>query len=108
LYHPETDINHLTSPLVHIGTTLLLVFSAMFISLISCDLGFLLEITVIGIHVGGFRCNRARIHITSGLLPSISRWSPPFAQKVTQRMLDRIRYHHHDSLYHFIDFQVHE
>jgi sodium-coupled neutral amino acid transporter 11 len=46
LYHPEADINHLTSPWVHIGTTLLLVFSAMFISLVSCDLGFLLEITV--------------------------------------------------------------
>lgn len=54
LYPPNSDLSRLTSPMVHIMTTVALVFSAMFIALTTCDLGFMLELTVYHLNKGGF------------------------------------------------------
>jgi solute carrier family 38 (sodium-coupled neutral amino acid transporter), member 11 len=72
MYHPEIDINHLTSPIIHIGTTLILVFSAMLISLASCDLGFMLELT------GGFAATMLAFILPAACYLKLSRgtiWS---------------------------------
>jgi sodium-coupled neutral amino acid transporter 11 len=48
LYHPSVDLTKEATELAHVTTTLVLVLSAMFIALSTCDLGFVLELT------GGF------------------------------------------------------
>jgi solute carrier family 38 (sodium-coupled neutral amino acid transporter), member 11 len=46
LYHPSVDLVQEASEKAHLITTLSLVLSSMFIALATCDLGFVLELTV--------------------------------------------------------------
>jgi hypothetical protein len=106
-FHPSIDINKVTSNLVHVSITCSLVLSAMLIALSTCDLGFVLELTVMVINSGWICSNSSCVYLACRLIHTIGSRPSNFSQKNWSFVDCCLWVSGHGSIYVALGYEIH-